>query len=71
MIILEANEDLQYRAAEYGRHLGLAFQLVDDLLDFVSSSTDMGKPVASDLKLGWIRKNSPISNILQVSPLPR
>ena len=39
-------------ASEYGRHLGLAFQLVDDLLDFVSSSTDMGKPVASDLKLG-------------------
>jgi len=37
---------------QYGRNLGLAFQLVDDLLDFVSSTDTMGKPAASDLKLG-------------------
>lgn len=39
-------------AYQYGRNVGLAFQLVDDLLDFVSSSDAMGKPVAADLKLG-------------------
>uniref|UniRef100_A0A1I7WNI5 Thioredoxin domain-containing protein n=1 Tax=Heterorhabditis bacteriophora TaxID=37862 RepID=A0A1I7WNI5_HETBA len=50
--LTEANADLQWRASEYGRHLGLAFQLVDDLLDFVSSSSNLGKPVATDLKLG-------------------
>ncbi|KOB70637.1 putative Decaprenyl-diphosphate synthase subunit, partial [Operophtera brumata] len=37
---------------QYGRNLGLAFQLVDDLLDFVSSAQAMGKPTAADLKLG-------------------
>lgn len=41
--------DISY---QYGRNLGLAFQLVDDLLDFVSSSAAMGKPTAADLKLG-------------------
>jgi len=37
---------------QYGRNVGLAFQLVDDLLDFVSSSSSLGKPAAADLKLG-------------------
>lgn len=40
------------RAFDYGRHLGVAFQLIDDLLDFVSSAETLGKPVANDLKLG-------------------
>lgn len=39
-------------AFQYGKNLGLAFQFVDDLLDFVSSSETMGKPAAADLKLG-------------------
>ena len=30
----------------------MAFQLVDDLLDFVSTSTQLGKPAAADLRLG-------------------
>ncbi|MGH9866028.1 MAG: polyprenyl synthetase family protein, partial [Candidatus Acidiferrales bacterium] len=38
--------------AEYGRQAGLAFQLVDDLLDFTASSEKLGKPVLSDLKEG-------------------
>ncbi|CAJ0593105.1 unnamed protein product [Cylicocyclus nassatus] len=51
-LLAEASADLQWRASEYGRHLGLAFQLVDDLLDFIASSDTVGKPVAADLKLG-------------------
>lgn len=39
-------------AFQYGRNVGLAFQLVDDLLDLVASSEAMGKPAAADLKLG-------------------
>ena len=40
-------------AFEYGRNIGLAFQLVDDLLDFVGSSQQLGKPASgADLKLG-------------------
>jgi all-trans-nonaprenyl-diphosphate synthase len=36
----------------YGRHLGLAFQIVDDILDFTSTSETLGKPAGSDLAGG-------------------
>lgn len=39
-------------AFQYGRNIGIAFQLVDDLLDFVSSADMLGKPAAADLELG-------------------
>nr|CAD7462273.1 unnamed protein product [Timema tahoe] len=47
-----ADDALSEVVFQYGRNVGLAFQLVDDLLDFVSSSAAMGKPTAADLKLG-------------------
>nr|XP_022919838.1 decaprenyl-diphosphate synthase subunit 1 isoform X2 [Onthophagus taurus]XP_022919839.1 decaprenyl-diphosphate synthase subunit 1 isoform X2 [Onthophagus taurus] len=47
-----ADEELSELAYQYGRNLGLGFQLVDDLLDFISSTETMGKPTAADLKLG-------------------
>ena len=37
---------------EYGRNLGLAFQIVDDVLDLTASEEVLGKPVASDLREG-------------------
>src|SRR5215470_5817929 len=40
------------RLAEIGKSLGMAFQLVDDLLDLTSTRDVLGKPVASDLKEG-------------------
>jgi len=40
--------------AEYGRNAGMAFQLVDDLLDFTASPETLGKPVLSDLKEGKV-----------------
>ncbi|KAI7869974.1 solanesyl pyrophosphate synthase [Spinellus fusiger] len=39
-------------AYTFGRNLGLAFQLIDDLLDFTVSAADLGKPAGADLKLG-------------------
>uniref|UniRef100_A0A0N4ZF52 Polyprenyl synthetase n=1 Tax=Parastrongyloides trichosuri TaxID=131310 RepID=A0A0N4ZF52_PARTI len=45
-------ESDQMNAFEYGRNLGLAFQLIDDLLDFSASSEALGKPTGSDLKQG-------------------
>lgn len=39
-------------AWDYGRHLGLAFQLVDDLLDYTATEKELGKPVGSDLRAG-------------------
>lgn len=37
---------------DYGHHLGLAFQMVDDLLDLVASAAQLGKPVGNDLREG-------------------
>ena len=39
---------------DFGRHLGLAYQLTDDLLDFLSTATVAGKPVASDFRRGVV-----------------
>ncbi|KAF3794764.1 putative solanesyl-diphosphate synthase 3 [Nymphaea thermarum] len=36
----------------YGKNLGLSFQIVDDILDFTQSSEKLGKPAASDLAKG-------------------
>lgn len=38
----------------YGYNLGLAFQVVDDILDFISTEADMGKPVGADLRQGTV-----------------
>lgn len=47
-----AGADLADDLGAYGRHVGLAFQVRDDLLDVVASEEDIGKPVASDVRAG-------------------
>ena len=44
----------EMRLGSYGANLGLAFQLVDDLLDFTSSEERLGKPVGNDLREGKV-----------------
>jgi all-trans-nonaprenyl-diphosphate synthase len=51
---------------EYGRHLGLAFQIVDDILDFTESSETLGKPAASDLRSGHL--TAPVLYALEEQP---
>src|SRR3984885_8749546 len=46
------NNGAASQLAEIGKSLGMAFQLVDDLLDLTSTSDVLGKPVGSDLKEG-------------------
>jgi octaprenyl-diphosphate synthase len=51
-VIAEQNDEVEQALASYGQHLGVAFQLVDDLLDYSSSSEAMGKNVGDDLAEG-------------------
>ena len=53
-ILGKADEEQEQRLAEYGRNLGLAFQIVDDVLDLTASEQVLGKPVASDLREGKV-----------------
>jgi geranylgeranyl pyrophosphate synthase len=39
---------------DYGQHLGIAFQIIDDILDFIGTEKEMGKPVGSDLNQGTV-----------------
>ena len=44
--------DVAAGAEEYGYHLGLAFQIIDDVLDFSQDDEALGKPAGADLSLG-------------------
>ena len=50
----------------FGRQLGLAFQVVDDILDFTSSDQQLGKPAASDLATGYL--TAPVLYALEERP---
>ncbi len=39
---------------DYGYNLGIAFQIIDDILDYISTEAEMGKPVGSDLAQGTL-----------------
>lgn len=53
-ILSKAPEEAVTVMKEYGDNLGIAFQIVDDILDFTSTEETMGKPVGSDLIQGTI-----------------
>jgi len=49
-----ASDPDQIRLGEFGWNLGMAFQLVDDMLDFTSRESVLGKPVGNDLREGKV-----------------
>ena len=51
-VLCKRAEPQEMAMARYGMHLGTAFQLIDDVLDYTSSSDDMGKNVGDDLAEG-------------------
>ena len=53
-ILGQANEEQQTALREYGLHLGTAFQLIDDLLDFTASEDVLGKAAGADLLGGKV-----------------
>jgi octaprenyl-diphosphate synthase len=53
-ILSKASEESVAVMKEYGDNLGIAFQIVDDILDFTSTKDLLGKPVGSDLIQGTL-----------------
>lgn len=53
-VLSEVDSALALNLYDYGKHLGLAFQIVDDILDFTASTEVLGKPAGSDLASGNI-----------------
>lgn len=51
-ILADCPPELVTASYKYGKHVGMAFQLVDDVLDFEGSISSMGKPALADLKAG-------------------
>src|SRR6184192_4437385 len=51
-ILAGATPEQEEQVGRYGRDLGMAFQIVDDVLDLTASEEILGKPVASDLREG-------------------
>jgi octaprenyl-diphosphate synthase len=59
------SDDKAQALREYGFNLGIAFQLVDDLLDFTGDSGAVGKPIGSDLREGKV--TLPLIHLLRQS----
>ncbi len=53
-ILCHVSQKEQDLLAEYGRNLGMSFQIIDDLLDYTGDTDTLGKPVLTDLEEGRI-----------------
>ncbi len=51
-LLAKASEEKETALAQYGYHLGMAFQMVDDLLDYTVDTQGLGKAVGADLREG-------------------
>jgi len=53
-ILSQAPEKSIQSLRDYGHNMGIAFQIVDDILDFIGTEEEMGKPIGSDLAQGTL-----------------
>lgn len=53
-IINQVSPEVEQALYTYGRCVGMAFQIIDDILDFTVSSTTLGKPNLNDLREGYL-----------------
>ena len=63
-IIAGANAQHEEAAAAYGRHIGTAFQLIDDVLDYSGDAEALGKNVGDDLREG--KPTLPLIRVMEV-----
>jgi octaprenyl-diphosphate synthase len=63
-VLAGASEAQREAAAAYGRHIGTAFQLVDDVLDYSGDVNALGKNVGDDLREG--KPTLPLIRVLEV-----
>lgn len=61
-----ADSSITEKMYEYGKNLGLSFQVVDDILDFTQSAEQLGKPAGSDLAKGNL--TAPVIFALEKEP---
>jgi geranylgeranyl pyrophosphate synthase len=69
-ILSQAPENVIQLLKNYGYHLGIAFQIVDDILDFTGTEAELGKPAGSDLCQGTFTLPAMILNELYPSDNP-
>jgi octaprenyl-diphosphate synthase len=62
-VVSGQDQEIEDKLAIYGTNLGMAFQLVDDLLDFTATEDVLGKPVGSDLREGKV--TLPLIHVLE------
>ena len=65
-MLSQSNKKIQQNFYIYGKHLGLAFQIIDDILDIIGCDQSLGKPAGSDLKNGNL--TSPILFAIEEQP---
>ncbi|NHC60492.1 octaprenyl diphosphate synthase [Paenalcaligenes suwonensis] len=63
-ILAGASDELEQAAAAYGRHIGTAFQLIDDVLDYSGDVEALGKNVGDDLREG--KPTLPLIRVMEV-----
>ena len=63
-VLADASPEQEEAAAAYGRHIGTAFQLVDDVLDYSGDAAALGKNVGDDLREG--KPTLPLIRVLEV-----
>ncbi|MDR0300208.1 MAG: polyprenyl synthetase family protein, partial [Streptococcaceae bacterium] len=64
--MIDGDKLLAKRAFQIGREIGLAFQIMDDYLDYASDSETLGKPVLEDVKQGVY--SAPVLFAFQADP---
>jgi geranylgeranyl pyrophosphate synthase len=65
-IVSQASDEEIHYLSEYGINLGIAFQIIDDILDYTEDQSTIGKPVGNDLRQGMV--TLPLIYALQNQP---